>query len=273
MTLVPIWQIGRSFGGNTKDPVVLWIPIDMISATITALVMLRKQIIDDIYQITGMADIMRGDTDPNETLGAQQLKTQYGSSRIRDKQGELARLARDLVEITSEIITEKFSDDTIVEMSQTQLPQQKDVERQMEQLSQQMMQIQQHMQMQPPQQPQQPGQPPQGGGQEQLQQVMQQMQQELQKLQQQPTIEQVLEFLKDNRAKSFVLDIETDSTIVVDGGAVAQATAEFMGVLSTLLPQLSMMIQGQPKTAQFCGDILKFATKPYRAGRQLDNSS
>ena len=83
-------------------------PIEMISTTITALVMLRKQIIDDIYQITGMADIMRGDTDPQETLGAQRLKSQYGSTRIRDKQQELVRLARDLVEITSEIITEKF---------------------------------------------------------------------------------------------------------------------------------------------------------------------
>ena len=61
--------------------------------------LLRKQIIEDIYQIMGMSDIMRGATDPNETLGAQQLKTQYGSTRIRDKQQEMVRLARDLVEI------------------------------------------------------------------------------------------------------------------------------------------------------------------------------
>ena len=53
------------------------------------------------------------------------------------------------------------------------------------------------------------------------QQMMQQGQQMLQsgqdaikKLQEKPTIEQVLHFLKDNRAKSFVLDIETDSTIM-----------------------------------------------------------
>src|SRR4029077_9831174 len=125
IALVPISNFA-AFGTNSGEPIV-WLPIDKIAMTITALVALRKQVIDDIYQITGMADIMRGDTDPNETLGAQQLKTQYGSTRIRDKQGELARLARDLVEITSEIITEKFSDDTIIEMSQTQLPQKRDV--------------------------------------------------------------------------------------------------------------------------------------------------
>src|SRR4029078_2250516 len=94
----------------------------MIAPTITALLCLRNQIIEDIYQITGMADIMRGDTDPNETLGAQKLKNQYGTTRIRDKQQEMGRVARDLVEICSEIITEKFDDVTLIEMSQTQLP-------------------------------------------------------------------------------------------------------------------------------------------------------
>ena len=95
--LVPITN-WAAFGG-TKD-VIIWLPIDMIATTITALVALRKQVIEDIYQIMGLSDIMRGATDPNETLGAQQLKTQYGSTRIRDKQQEMVRLARDLVEIT-----------------------------------------------------------------------------------------------------------------------------------------------------------------------------
>jgi hypothetical protein len=94
----------------------------MIATTIQALVLLRKQIIEDIYQIMGLSDIMRGATDPNETLGAQQLKTQYGSTRIRDKQQELVRLARDLVEISLSIVTDKFDPVTIIEMSQTQLP-------------------------------------------------------------------------------------------------------------------------------------------------------
>ena len=75
--LIPIsnWA---SFGGM-KDP-VLWMPIEQIATTITALVAMRKQVIDDIYQIMGLSDIMRGDTDPNETLGAQQIKSQNGSS-------------------------------------------------------------------------------------------------------------------------------------------------------------------------------------------------
>ena len=296
--LIPIanWA---SFG-QTKD-VIVWMPIDMISQTIIALVTLRKQIIDDIYQLTGMADIMRGDTDPSETLGAQQLKTQYGTTRIRDKQQELVRLARDLVEISSEIMTQKFDPDTMIEMSQTQLPMQRDVQRQVQQLEQQLQQqVQQfQQQMAPPPQlapppPGPPGPPSPGGSppggpppggppppdqQQQRAQQMQQAQTQLEQMvsqieqtQQQVTIEQVLAFLKDNRAKQFVLDIETDSTIMADENGEKQRRTEFVGVLGQLLPQLAQMIQADPTTAKFCGALLKFSTAPFRAGRELDGA-
>ena len=136
----------------------------------------RKQIIDDIYQIMGLSDIMRGATDPGETLGAQQLKTQYGSTRIRDKQYELARLARDLVCITCEIIAEKFDPVTIIEMSQTQLPTQDMQRKQVGQLHQQMMAAQQQVQ--------QAAQSPQG------QQLMQSQPEQAQQLMQQAQAEQ-----------------------------------------------------------------------------------
>ena len=259
--LIPIsnWA---AFGG-TKD-VIIWLPIDMIATTITALVALRKQVIEDIYQIMGLSDIMRGATDPNETLGAQQLKTQYGSTRIRDKQQEMVRLARDLVEITSEIITEKFDDVTIIEMSQTQLPTNDMQQQKMAQIQQGLQQGQQMMQN-----PQAQQDPAQG---QQMQQMMAQGQAKLQKMQEEPTIEQVLKFLSNNRAKSFVLDIETDSTIMADENAEKQRRTEFVGVLGQLLPQLSTMIQNEPKTAPFCGEILKFATAPFRSGRSLDGA-
>jgi hypothetical protein len=275
--LVPI-KNWAAFGG-TKDPII-WMPIDQIATTITGLVALRKQVIDDIYQITGLADIMRGDTDPTETLGAQQLKTQYGTTRIRDKQQELVRLARDLVEIALEIMIEKFDDETLVEMSQTQLPTTRMVEQQAQQL---MLQVQQ-VQSQPPpaaasptssaaapaSQLQGPD-PAQTAAQDQQNQV-QQLVQQLQQLQQQPTIEQVLGFLRDNQARAFVLDIETDSTIMADENGEKQRRTEFVGMLGQLIPQLGQLIAADPQAAQLCGDILKFSTAPYRAGRSLDGA-
>jgi hypothetical protein len=48
-----------------------------------------------------------------------------------------------------------------------------------------------------------------------------------------------------------------------------QQRTEFIGVLSQLMPQLSQMIIADPHSANLCGQILKFATGPFRAGRSL----
>jgi hypothetical protein len=271
--LVPIsnWA---AFGGSNE--VIIWLPIDMIAQVVTTLVDLRKQVIDDVYQIMGLADIMRGATDPSETLGAQQLKTQYGSSRVRDKQYELERIARDLVEITADIITEKFDPVTMIQMSQTQLPTQamqtkqiKDIQKQLadQQLAiqklQQLPQAQQMAQQNPDQAAQM---------QQQAQQMIQSGNDTITQLSQTPTLEQVLEFLGNCRSREFTLDIETDSTIVVDENAEKERHTEFVQMLGVLLPQLAQLTAAAPQAAAFCGEILKFAVAPFRGGRPLDGA-
>jgi hypothetical protein len=271
--LVPVsnWA---AFGGSKE--VILWLPIDMIAQVITGLVTLRKQVIEDIYQIMGLSDIMRGATDPNETLGAQQLKTEYGSSRVRDKQYELIRVARDLVQITCEIICDKFSNKTIIEMSQTQIPtramQQQSIAQVQQKLQQLVMQVQQ--QAASPQAQQMLQADPEKAKQmlEQAQQQAQQLQSQMENLAAKPNIEQVLQFLRDMQARAFTLDIETDSTIIADENAEKQSRTEFVKVLGTLVPQLAQMIGADPGAADLCGQILKFATAPFRAGRSLDGA-
>ncbi|HTD28888.1 MAG TPA: hypothetical protein VK660_05820, partial [Xanthomonadaceae bacterium] len=235
--LVPIsnWA---AFGGSSE--VIIWLPIDMIAQTVTQLVTLRQQLIQDIYQITGLSDIMRGATDPQETLGAQQMKSEYGSTRIRDKQAELVRLSRDLVEITTEIITEKFSTATMIDMTQTQLPTNAMQKKQATDIADQMQKQQQAMQLLPravqqnPQLQQMAQQNPQQMQQVQQmgQQLIQQGQQAIAKIMAQPTLDQVLKLIKDSRMKSFVLDIETDSTIVPNEQAEKQQRSEFVGMLA-----------------------------------------
>jgi hypothetical protein len=271
--LVPIsnWA---AFGGSKE--VIIWLPIDMIAQVITGLVALRKQVIEDIYQIMGLSDIMRGATDPKETLGAQQLKTEYGSSRVRDKQYELIRVARDLVLITCEIICDKFSDETIIEMSQTQIPtkrmQQQEVMQLQQQLQQIVMQVQQ--QTQQPQMQQMLQADPEKAKElaEQAQQQVQALESEIQNIQGKPNIEQVLRFLRDMKARAFTLDIETDSTIIADENAEKQRRTEFVQVLGNMMPQLAQMIAADPGSADLCGQVLKFATAPFRSGRALDSA-
>lgn len=287
--MVPIsnWA---AFGNGAAKDMIVWLPIDIIVGTIVSLVELRKQLIDDVYQITGLSDVMRGSTDPNETLGAQELKSQYGSIRIRDKQAELVRVARDLARLTAEIMAENFSPKTLLAMAQMELPkdaeikaQEKQIIEQAKQQVQQMIMQARQQQMQAAQQPPQPGQSPQGQpGPEQPQQdpqaavegMISEMEQkvlaQIEKLKQQPTVEQVMSLLREERLRPFVLDIETDSTIQPDENAEKQLRAEFLTALGGTMQQLAPLIATEPAAAPFAGEVLKFALAPYRAGRELD---
>ena len=104
------------------------------------------------------------------------------------------------------------------------------------------------------------------------QELLQSGQDAIKKILEEPSIEQVLHFLRDNKMRTFTLDIETDSTIMVDENAEKQRRTEFVQVLGGLIPQLSQMVAGEPKTAGFAGDVLKFATAPFRVGRSLQAS-
>lgn len=73
--------------------------------------------IEFIYQLTGISDIVRGQTDPNETLGAQELKGQFASLRLRDMQNAAAQYATELLQLKAQIMCLKFSPETMVKIS------------------------------------------------------------------------------------------------------------------------------------------------------------
>ena len=70
-----------------------------------------------VYETMGISDIVRGVSDPNETLGAQQYKTQFGSMRLKQPQEDVARFATDLLRMKAHIICKFFSEQTIVQIS------------------------------------------------------------------------------------------------------------------------------------------------------------
>lgn len=273
--LIPVSSTA-AFGGKGLADAVVWLPLEMVANTITSLVNLRRQLIEDVYQITGLSDIMRGATDPKETLGAQQLKSQYGSIRIRERQAELVRLACDLTRIQCEIMSENFSPETLAAMSQSELPTVAALQEQVNGVHKQMIELQAQVKMatenpqvaamaqQQPEQAQQIAQ--------QAQQQMQAYQGQIQELQNTVTLEAVVELLRDQRLRPFILDIETDSTIQPDEDAAKQRATEFATAVGGFIGQAFPMVQAEPQLAPFVGEMLKFVSNPFRAGRALEGT-
>lgn len=162
--LIPVPAEGLVGNG---DP-VQWMPIDMFANTVTGLITARQQLISDFYELSGISDIMRGASDAQETLGAQQLKSQYGSVRVREKVDALVQHAQGICAIAGEIICANFDGKTLLEMSLTKMPTDADIKKQItlvqkqereavEHLNGQLQAIQQQAAMQLP--PPQPGAP------------------------------------------------------------------------------------------------------------------
>ncbi|MBS1065922.1 hypothetical protein [Gluconobacter kondonii] len=123
--------------------------------------------------------------------------------------------------------------------------------------------------------PQQQGQPQQAPNpiqvlQQHGQQVQQQVSQQLQTLDQTITIEKVVKFLRDERVRSFSIEIETDSTIMPDEAAEKSSRNEFLGAFSQASAGVQGLLQLGQSGAELAGGLLKFALAPYRVGRQLD---
>ena len=82
--------------------------ITPIGTVLQGLYTQRTQILEIIYEVTGISDLLRGNTKASETATAQQLKAQFGSMRMRKRQEEIERYIRDLFRIKAEIVAEHY---------------------------------------------------------------------------------------------------------------------------------------------------------------------
>jgi hypothetical protein len=128
-------ELGRLFTegvDNKLFPVTAWAAmsekgglkgaIDMmdtstIIVTLRELYAAREAVKQAIYEIMGISDILRGASKAQETLGAQQLKANFGSLRMRSSQGDVARFASDIFKLKAQVICKFYPPELIVQMS------------------------------------------------------------------------------------------------------------------------------------------------------------
>jgi hypothetical protein len=262
-TLVPISDIDMqgvlsSGSGDLSKLIWLW-PIEKTVAVLRELIQYRETIKATIYEITGISDIIRGNTNPNETLGAQQIKAQWGSLRLQRRQKDIQRLCRDLVRLQAELIAEKMPVEQLAMVSNIQLP-----------TGQEKMQAQQQMQMiqQAGQQAQQMGValPPEMMAQ--AQQAMQAAQEVLAK----PTWDEVSALLKSDAMRCYRVDIETDSTIREDVTRAQQNIAQFVQSIGQLIQGALPVMQAKPDFIPVVLETLKATARTFKLGRGLEEA-
>lgn len=204
--LVPVddWAMFAERGGI--EGMISWWPTQMVIETVVRLYEARDKTKQELYEITGLADIIRGASQAQETATAQRIKGQFATLRLSDRQEQIAKFVRNVLRLKAEVMCENFSAETFQMMTGLQVP------------------------------------------------------------------PEVMQLYRNDAARGFRIDIETDSTLMADEEMDKQSRVQFLEASTGFLGQLVPMAQQMPALAPLFGQMILFGVRGFKAGRQLEES-
>lgn len=113
MRMIPVdnWAMLAEKGGIKG--VVDWFPLEQVVNALSVLRDMRAEKVDSLRQLTGMADIMRGQaSEVGTTATADRITARFASVRMQKRQKELARFATDLQQLRAEVMALHFDEST-----------------------------------------------------------------------------------------------------------------------------------------------------------------
>ena len=180
--------------------------ISTITQVLAGLYNQRGQVLQTIYEITGISDIIRGGgTKASESATAQQLKAQYGSMRLRLRQEDISKYIRDLFRIKAELIAENYEPEVLERMTGI------------------------------------------------------------------PITDEMVEIMRNDKLRSYQIDVETDSTVFADEEQMKRTRIEFANVMGGYLVQAIEATRAAPELTPIAFQILKFVSGAWKVGRQFED--
>ena len=247
--LIPT-EKGNSLAAERGLGNAIWfMPLEVLQQTLQQLYIAREQCKQVIYEIMGISDIVRGASKASETLGAQQLKSQWGTLRLKNKQAEVQRYARDMLRMMLEIAATKFSQETWAKM--TGLPFLTDM--QLQQMQMMAQGLQQQMMVEGPQGP--------------AAMQMQQLQQQAQQIK----WSDVLQMLQDDMQRAYRIDIETNSTIEPEAAEDQKNISELMNAMGQFINGVGPMVEKGVMPFQVAQSMLLAITRRFRFGNEIED--
>lgn len=234
--------------GVTLDKAIWFMPVDKLIQVLQQLYVNRAQVKEIIFELTGIADIMRGSSAASETLGAQQIKERWGGVRLKRMQRETARYARDCMRLMAELAVNKLDEPVLAAMVQLPLA---DTERKKQAVA-----ALQQAKMLPPGSP---GAPPP----EQLQQLEQSLQL--------PSYGEVIDFLRNDKLRSYSLDIETNSTVDLDMTEDKQDIAEMMTAMGQFLNGIGPLVENGSLPFDGAKAMMLAISRRFRFGSEVED--
>jgi hypothetical protein len=264
----------KGTGGLQKaSDMVLFKPLQEIILTIRELQQHKIEIINAIRDITGISDIVRGVSMASETATAQQLKGNFAISRIQPLQKEVEFWARDLIRLLVEMTVENYSIQELIEMTGLKIVDINTIAAQArDRLRLLMMEAKKQILPNDPQ------------AQEKMDMLKQQAEKGFKETMKEPLeilkgyaatpeqLQQVEALIKNDKMRTFAIDVETDSTIRVDQQQEKQDRIEYITAISNFSSAFFPLVQSQIITPDAFQQFLMFVSKPFKVGRNVEEA-
>lgn len=200
--------------------------VTKISEVLVNLYNQRTQIIETIFQITGISDLVRGFSGQTGTATEKQLQAQFANLRFQSPQSRINRMVRDVLRLKAELMIEHFEPERLRQMAGMNLPTEFDVQR--------------------------------------ARAVGQQIDG--------PTLEQVIGVLRQDRLRSYIIDIETSATRAAQAADEQERRLQFVATITQLLAQALPTAAQLPQVLPLIREIVLFAAASFKVGRALEDS-
>jgi hypothetical protein len=114
--LIPVdnWAMLKEQGG--LQGLIEWYPVQNVVQVLEKLQQQFEAIKGLLAEVSGMSDIVRGDSNQYETAKAQQIKAQFASVRMNGYQRDVAVYVRDIMRIMADIAFGLYSDEKLLEI-------------------------------------------------------------------------------------------------------------------------------------------------------------
>jgi len=229
--------------------------IKALADVLTVLRVHKQELIEEIREITGISDIVRGTSNAVETATAQKLKGNFAISRMSTQQDEMSRFIRDLIRIVGEIIAENWTGEELARIAGMAIIDEKDINARLAKLVGERDLNSQELQ--------------------QMQKVMAEEMERAIKLENAVNLkqlEQVENLLNDDRLRSYAIDIESETTAQLDNDKQKAQRIEFLNTMTAYIQNNIPLVRAGILPMEAFKAMVSFVSAPFKVGRELEEA-
>lgn len=235
-TLIPVKNWAAFSEKNGLKGAIDVVDISPIAKTLNEAYAAMAQIKEQIYEITGISDIVRGQTEASETLGAQEIKKQFVGLRLGDMKQAVARFASEILQIMAEIICTKYQPETLLKLSAA---------------DQLMITESDFAALKLPVPPE----------------ALAQMPMEMKK---KAVLDAAVQMLKNEPLRNFRIDIEADSMVMLDEQTEKEGAVEFVKAVGGFFDNALPAAQAAPELLPMLVSLLRWSVAKFKVGKTIE---